>query len=129
MANNTIIASIQFKRGTAQRWIEVNPVLQQGEPGFEYDTHKLKIGDGVTHWVDLKYVGGEGQVTGKEEIISVQTYSNLPKQGNSTYLYRVISDKMLYQWDDQNQKYEALGGQGSFDPSIITLINGGNANG
>ena len=25
----------QFKRGTAQRWIEVNPILRQGEPGFE----------------------------------------------------------------------------------------------
>ena len=28
------------------RWLEVNPVLKQGEPGFEYDEKRLKIGDG-----------------------------------------------------------------------------------
>ena len=32
----------QFKRGTAQRWIDVNPILLQGEPGYETDTGKLK---------------------------------------------------------------------------------------
>jgi hypothetical protein len=46
----------QFKRGTAQRWIEVNPILRQGEPGFEYDTGKLKIGDGFTPWLALPYI-------------------------------------------------------------------------
>ena len=58
----------QFKRGTAQRWIEVNPILKQGEPGFEYDTGKLKIGDGFTPWLALPYSnsenGGDIDVTG-----------------------------------------------------------------
>ena len=46
----------QFKRGTAQRWLEVNPILRQGEPGFEIDTGKLKIGNGITTWKDLPYL-------------------------------------------------------------------------
>lgn len=45
----------QFKRGTAQRWAEVNPILLNGEPGYEYDTGKLKIGDGATPWLALNY--------------------------------------------------------------------------
>ena len=45
-----------LKRGTAQRWLEVNPILDSGEPGFEYDTNKLKIGDGVRAWRDLPYI-------------------------------------------------------------------------
>lgn len=118
----------QFKRGTAQRWIEVNPVLRQGEPGFEYDTGKLKIGDGFTPWLTLPYIN-DVDVSGQEEIIVVSTYNDLPRMGDVNILYRVIEDKLLYQWNSTTKKYESLGAQGSLDPSIITLINGGNANG
>ena len=40
-----IPTTFKLKRGIAARWAEVNPVLAQGEPGFVYDTNKLKIGD------------------------------------------------------------------------------------
>lgn len=53
-----IKTTFKLKRGTAARWQELNPVLQQGEPGFVYDTYQLKIGDGVTAWNDLPYIGG-----------------------------------------------------------------------
>ena len=43
---------------TADKWAEVNPILQLGEIGYETDTNKLKVGDGVTEWTDLGYVGG-----------------------------------------------------------------------
>ena len=43
---------------TAARWAAVNPILQLGEIGYETDTNKLKVGDGVTEWNDLGYVGG-----------------------------------------------------------------------
>lgn len=120
----------QFKRGTAQRWIEVNPVLRQGEPGFEYDTGKLKIGDGFTPWLALPYISNNGgEISGQEEMVTVSTYSELPKIGDEKKLYRVVEDKLLYQWNFHKGNYEGLGTTGSFDPSIITLINGGNANG
>ena len=118
----------QFKRGTAQRWIEVNPILRQGEPGFEYDTGKLKIGDGFTPWLALPYIN-DVNVSGQEEMVVVASYSDLPKVGDESKLYRVVEDKLLYQWNLQRNLYESLGSQGSFDPTIITLINGGNANG
>ena len=50
---------MQQRRGTAAQWISTNngdgPVLNAGEIGFELDTNKFKIGDGVNHWVDLPY--------------------------------------------------------------------------
>lgn len=119
----------QFKRGTAQRWIEVNPILKQGEPGFEYDTGKLKIGDGFTPWNSLPYINENIEVSGQEEMVTVSTYSELPRYGDGSKLYRVVEDKLLYQWNVYTSKYESLGATGSFDPTIITLINGGNANG
>ena len=46
----------QLKRGTAQKWAELNSVLREGEPGFELDTGKLKIGNGTTPWKELNYI-------------------------------------------------------------------------
>ena len=52
---------IQLRRGKAAFWTDENPVLHPGEPGYEMDTEKLKIGDGVTHWTELDYLTeGEG---------------------------------------------------------------------
>lgn len=53
--------TIQFKRATAARWDELNPVLLRGEPGFVVDAVEpgrcLKIGDGATPWKDLPFAG------------------------------------------------------------------------
>lgn len=51
----TVFNTIQLRRGTAASWTSSNPVLTQGEPGYETDTGRLKIGDGLTHWVSLSY--------------------------------------------------------------------------
>jgi len=47
---------LKLKRGTASEWASVNPILADGEPGFEIDDNKLKIGDGTSHWADLEYI-------------------------------------------------------------------------
>lgn len=41
--------------GTAAEWQSANPVLLQGESGFESDTQYSKTGDGSTHYNDLPY--------------------------------------------------------------------------
>lgn len=60
MADKTILTTFQFRRGLADNWRKNNPILAQGEPGFERDTYRLKIGDGVTAWNNLSYFGGSG---------------------------------------------------------------------
>lgn len=54
------ISEIKFRRGTASAWTTANPTLAAGEPGFETDTGKLKIGDGSTAWNSLSYAAGSG---------------------------------------------------------------------
>ena len=44
---------IQIRRDTAANWTANNPVLAEGEFGFETDTNVLKIGDGTTDWAGL----------------------------------------------------------------------------
>ena len=50
---------MQQRRGTAAQWISTNagagPVLNAGEMGWESDTNKFKIGDGVNNWTSLDY--------------------------------------------------------------------------
>jgi hypothetical protein len=35
------MAKIKFRRDTAAAWTSANPILAQGEPGFEHDTAQL----------------------------------------------------------------------------------------
>lgn len=55
---------IQYRRGTAAQWTSVNPILAQGEPGYEYDTGKFKVGNGVDTWNVLPYSSGQVGPTG-----------------------------------------------------------------
>lgn len=51
------LGKVKFLRGSSLAWTRSNPILDLGEPGFERDTHRLKIGDGVTPWNQLTYIG------------------------------------------------------------------------
>ena len=52
---------VQIRRDTASNWTSADPTLANGEQGYETDTGKMKIGDGVTAWTSLSYFGGSGQ--------------------------------------------------------------------
>lgn len=52
---NTGNFTFKLRRGPAAEWTTDNPTLLAGEPGFEIDTNKLKIGNGIDAWNDLDY--------------------------------------------------------------------------
>ncbi len=47
--------TIQLRRDTASNWTSANPILADGEIGFETDTYLYKIGTGLTGWNGLPY--------------------------------------------------------------------------
>lgn len=99
----TIIETIfKLKRGTSERWSAINPILENGEPGFVFDQNKLKIGDGITPWNSLPYIEGYSGIE------TVQIKEELPLEGNDTILYRVTSEKALYQYNSTTKEYEKL---------------------
>jgi hypothetical protein len=76
---------IQFRRGAAATWTSQNPTLSAGEPGFEGDTGKFKIGDGSTAWNSLDYIGDATDLTGGGTIAGDLTVSgNLVVNGTTT---------------------------------------------
>lgn len=49
---------IQFRRDTSANWASVNPILSQGELGYETNTGKFKIGNGSSYWNEQSYFEG-----------------------------------------------------------------------
>jgi hypothetical protein len=66
----------QQRRGTAAQWTAANPILSAAEIGFEIDTNKFKIGDGINRWADLVYFTAdaaaalEGLIDGAPDLLN-----------------------------------------------------------
>lgn len=125
---------IQFKRGRAASWTSQNLLLLAGEPGYEIDTGRLKIGNGTDKWNDLPYVDDV-----REEVISAATKNDFPAIGDIKLLYKAEDEKKLYQWNPITWEYEPMvdtieggvggGDSGDVDFDEIDMICGGNAEG
>ena len=63
-AISQLILRFRVRRATAAQWTTSNEILLLGEIGYETDTRKKKIGDGVTVWTALKYDGIVSLVAG-----------------------------------------------------------------
>ena len=94
---NATLANISFsdtkitlKKGTAAEWTEANPVLAVGEPAFETDTGILKIGDGVTAYNSLDYVGTES-FSGSE----IDTLLNTVNRSNISATHKITRSATL----------------------------------
>lgn len=51
---------IRLRGGTEYEWDTAGPTLAAREVGVTTDTHRLKVGDGVTAWADLPWVDDAG---------------------------------------------------------------------
>ena len=99
---------IQLKHGLAANWTKNNPVLLAGEVGIETDTLKMKVGDGISHWDTLGYLGADANdilaiinenrdsctivevSKGQSDTEALATISN-PKNGDIAVLEKSIS--------------------------------------
>ena len=58
---------IQIRRDTTANWESVNPVLADGEIGYDTTANKFKVGNGTDAWLDIEYSssgGGSGGGSG-----------------------------------------------------------------
>ena len=55
MATIRVKSANILRRDTAENWTKENPVLRQGEEGYETDTGRRKVGDGASAWNNLSY--------------------------------------------------------------------------
>ena len=82
------MTKIQLRRDTAANWSTNNPTPSVGEPCFETDTGKFKIGDGITAYNSLPYQGGTSDAAVTTD--TAQTIS-----GQKTF----TNDIIINQWN------------------------------
>lgn len=110
----------RLKRATSVTWEKLNPVLEAGEPGFDMTYCGIKVGDGITHWKDLPFVG-------ETEVVNKNTHYDFPSIGKTNTIYKAEKEKLIYQWNPELLIYEPLGASGNIVD--VSLIDGGNAYG
>jgi hypothetical protein len=116
---------IQLRRDTAANWANANPILSQGEPAFEIDTGREKIGDGVTEWNSLAY-----KVAGSGALVSVnQPFTATKKFDKIYYSDRyVMTGNLVYSLDTTDEAEGGgsldlvVGNGGTIDLSSLTII-------
>lgn len=59
----TVNAILRHRRDTAANWTSTNPILEDGQLGFETNTLKSKLGNGVTAWNALAYTATSSTTT------------------------------------------------------------------
>ena len=77
---------IQLRRGDASEWTSVDPVLSEGELGYETDTGKFKIGNGTDLWSALDYFGGEVDLSEYLTASSASTTYLTQASASTTYI-------------------------------------------
>lgn len=68
------MADMHQRIRTALEFATESPVLQLGEYGFEKDTGRTKIGDGVTRWNSLPYSGKDATVEWSRVVEKPETF-------------------------------------------------------
>jgi hypothetical protein len=66
-----VATKIQIRRDSLANWTSNDPILSNGEISFVTDLNRIKVGDGVSNWLDLGYL--EADAYGGSVIMGVDT--------------------------------------------------------
>jgi hypothetical protein len=111
---------IQVRRGSSSNWTTTNPVLSEGEIGFETNTGKFKIGNGSSAWSALDYFGGEVDLSGYLTISSASTiYATKMYADNAV---SSLVDSAPSTLNTLNELAAALGDDANFASTVTTSL-------
>ena len=83
---------IQLRRDTTLNWENTNPVLADGEPGYDINTNEVRVGDGSTSWTGLSgNVIGTGGGGGGGPVSSLTNGSAVASLGSNGTLTMPVS--------------------------------------
>jgi len=109
---------IKIRNDLASQWVLANPVLSRGEPGFEHDTGKLKVGDGVTSWISLPYWIDELTTVSVSSIVYVQSSPPSSPADGWLWLNNTTGELSIYTlgaWENMVSKQELASDTGALD--------------
>lgn len=122
---------LQYRRDTKANWLKYNPVLMEGEVGYETDTHHQKVGDGVSTYSELEYEVGVGNITQEtgdsETLVMSQKVvtEKLSELGSEVDLKTFMlfggngHESENYTWENPTNSYEILNGLYNVDGTFV----------
>ena len=140
---------MQQRRGTASQWTIANPILAEGEFGWESDTNSFKVGDGVNLWASLEYFFDETSLAASLvdyiELTSIGVADGVASLGSdgkltsteipdslatTTYVDTAVSDLVDAApgvLDTLNELAAALGNDENFSTTLTTAVSANTA--
>jgi len=85
---------------------------------------KISDADKDIGWAD---VGADCNCDNSPEIVTAATKDDFPSTGDVNVLYRASEEKRLYQWNDEEKKYDPIAGGGGLIVEEDSVIHGGGA--
>jgi hypothetical protein len=82
---------IQVRRDSSADWTTINPVLSEGEIGFEVNTGKFKIGNGSSSWSSLDYFLDSSDLLSYLTIASASSTYLTQASASTTYQTKVAN--------------------------------------
>lgn len=76
---------IYLKRGTTEEWEELDPVLASGEIVYDETKGAIKVGDGVTRFSDLEYIGYTWEMDQEYDFGDIDDGPIIPGPGDQDY--------------------------------------------
>ena len=106
------MTQIKLRRDTSAAFASSNPILGNGEPAYETDTKKLKIGDGTTAYTQLEYFsaggGGSTDITATLPLKIVDGVISLEVDGQTI---QVVDGKLHANLDELGNEVTDLSGR------------------
>lgn len=106
------MTQIKLRRDTSANFTSKNPILGVGEPAYETDTKKLKIGDGTTAYTQLEYFsaggGGSTDITATLPLKIVDGVISLEVDGQTI---QIVDGKLHANLDELGNKVNSLTGE------------------
>jgi hypothetical protein len=130
------MTTIRWRRGNAADWTTADPVLAAGEPGFEVDTGRFKVGDGTSLYSLLAYQNDvDAQIFSSDLTTPIHWFSGDAEPSvagftvDDRYVWLDTANGQLKQWDESgNDWVVVLDAPGPLDASGIAYVNDPYAN-
>lgn len=97
---------------------DIEAAIEESGVDVPYDTDTSEYGDLVRQ-----------AVSNVKGVYNADTHYDFPSVGRIDVIYKAQSEKLMYQWNPTELKYEALGASVEIDVNSVETINGGNAHG
>ena len=119
------MTQIKLRRDTSSAFASSNPILGNGEPAYETDTKKLKIGDGTTAYTQLEYFtaggGGSTNITATLPLKIVDGVISLEVDGQTI---QIVDGKLHANLDELGNEVNDLSGRvTAAEADILTKEN------